>query len=144
MASRMLTSCVDERLARQTLTACVGPRAAEEFRAFVKIYQRINPLKVIEKGQVVDFTKGRKRELSFMYAATFAVAGWLRKHASLEDAYLPNVVQFLTSPGLGEEFQFLFLRHLKEGTDLVQRLKVVDGYRDCARKLLGLNLELYA
>ncbi|MEC8024664.1 MAG: hypothetical protein VX223_12065, partial [Myxococcota bacterium] len=144
MASRMLEVCTDERTARLAMTACIGPRAAEEFRAFIKIYQRINPMKVIETGQVVDFTKGRKRELSFMYAATFAVAGWLRKQTDLESNYLPNVVRFLTSPGLNEEFQFLFLRHIHQGTDLVHRLKALDAYRDCARRLLHLNLEMYA
>ena len=62
---------------------------------------------------------------------------------TIDDALLPNVIGFMQSPGLHEEFQFLFLRQLKHHTDLIDRLKALHAYRVLATDMVHLHLELY-
>jgi hypothetical protein len=102
----------------------------------------VDPAKVICGDQKLNF-KGKDAEPSFMHAAVFSVAAWLRREAELTDAELPNVVKFLKSKGLDPEYQFLFLRQLKGHPDLLHRLKVLAPYRKLVDGLVDLHVGLY-
>jgi hypothetical protein len=143
MASRLLeveNPLVGKRLA----TACVGIEAAEKLFTFIQIFHRVDPQKIILKGQVMDFTKGRKAEPSFIYAAVFSVAAWLVNEAELPDDKLCNIVKFLESPGLDPEYGFLFLRHLKNAPDLLQQLRHLKSYQRLAGGLVALHAGLFS
>ena len=143
MASRMYVATPPE-LQRQAVAACVGPGAAERLFSFTRILGRIKPERIIHKGQAMDFTRGKKAEPSFVYAAVFAVAGWLNQHASeLGADELANIVAFLRSPGLHPELVFLCLRQLRPTSGLRQQLGGVPGYRELAGELVSLQTEFY-
>ena len=143
MASRMLATKEEPKDARTLLAACIGPRATEEFLSFLQIYERIDPVKVIEKGKRVDFTTRKRREPSFVYASVFAVADWICRQDSLDASSLEHIVRFISSPGLHEEMQFLFLRQLYAQTDLIDRLKSLESYRELSQDMVRVYLELY-
>jgi len=144
MASRV-ASRVPDGLRRQAVAACVGPVAAERLDEFVRIFSQVNPEELIHEGSAMDFTRGEHAEPSFVYAAVFAVAGWLRQNAiSITDKELPNIVAFLRSPGLHPELVFLFLRQLGTGSELRKRLQGEPAYRQLANELVSLQAELYA
>jgi len=143
MASRVMAAA-PEQLHRQAVAACVGPVAAEKLASFARIFGKIKPQRIVRDGQAMDFTLGKKSEPSFVYAAVFAVAGWLRQNAAdVRDDDLPNVVTFLRSPGLHPELVFLFLRQLGPGAPVRQRLLGVADYRKLAGELVSLQAELY-
>ena len=130
-------------LKQRALAACVGPVAAKSFFSFQRIFKRVNAEKLICGGQSMDFSKGRNAEPSFMHAAVFSVAAWLRREAEIADEYLGNIVKFLASPGLDPEYWFLFLRQLKGHPDLLHRLKTVPAYRKVVRGLVDMHVGLY-
>jgi len=144
MASRV-RSRVSPELQRQAVAACIGPAAAERLDAFVRIFGEVKPEQVMRGGSAMDFTRGKNAEPSFVYAAVFAVAGWLRQNsASITEEELPNVVAFLRTPGMHPELVFLFLRQLGTGSELRKRLQSVPAYRKLASELVSLQAELYA
>ena len=128
---------------KRALAACVGAAAAKSFFSFQGIFKRVNAEKLIGDGKAMDFTSGRNAEPSFMHAAVFSVAAWLRREGDVPDAKLPNVVKFLSSPGLDAEYWFLFLRQLKGHPDLLHRLKTVPGYRKVVSSLVDLHVSIY-
>jgi hypothetical protein len=142
MASALLQTC-DPRDARRLVASCVGVAHAERFFAWRKVYDRVSPEKILRKGEIPDFRSGGSADPSFVYAATFAVAGWLRSGGELTDAQLPNVVAFLRAPGLDPEYAFLFLRQVHRVAALFERLKAVPAFRQLAGELVGLQAELY-
>ena len=129
-------------LRQRAVAACVGPAAAKAFFAFQRMFRRVDPAKVIAGEQKLDF-KAKNAEPSFMHAAVFSVAAWLRREAELGDEELPNIVKFLRSRGLDPEYQFLFLRQLKGHPDLLHRLKVLPAYRKVVNGLVDLHVGLY-
>ena len=143
MASRVHAATPPE-LQRQAVAACVGPAAAEKLSSFSRITGRVKPERIVRKGLAMDFTRGKKAEPSFVYAAVFAVAGWLNQHvAELGERELANTVTFLRSPGLHPELVFLFLRQLRLTSGLRRRLGQVQTYRELAGELVSLQAELY-
>jgi len=142
MASRVLCAA-DERVGKRAVAACVGRAAAERLFADLRIYHRINAARVIRKGAAMDFSRGKKAEPSFVYAAVFAVAAWLCSGEDLSDRQLPNVVKFLRSPGLDPEYMFLFLRQLRRAPELLVRLRAVPAYRKLAGELVSVQAGLY-
>jgi len=143
MASRMVAA-TPPGLRRQAVAACVGPGAAERLHAFTRILGRIKPERIIRQGLSLDFTRGKKAEPSFVYAAVFAVAGWSKQHAAeLGEGELANIVAFLRSPGLHPELVFLFLRQLGSASGLRRRLGQVASYRELSGELVSLQAELY-
>ncbi len=143
MASRLFAATAPE-LRRQAVAACVGPGAAEALFSFTRIFSRIKPERIVRKGQAMDFSRGKNSEPSFVYAAVFAVAGWINQAASaLGEAELRNIVAFLRSPGLHPELIFLFLRQLRASSGLRARLSAVPAYRVLAGELVSLHAELY-
>ena len=82
-------------------------------------------------------------EPSFLYAAVFSVAGYLSA-ADVPDKNLSNIVSFISSPGIGPEYQILFLRQLRNRNGkLFDRLKALRSFRDLAAKIVNLRASLY-
>ena len=100
-------------LQKRVVAACVGPSAAKAFFSFQRIYQRVNAKRLITDGQAIDFTDNKNSEPSFMHAAVFSVAAWLRREAFIADDHLSNIVKFLASPGLDPEYWFCFYDNSK-------------------------------
>lgn len=141
-ASRLLKRC-DPRDARRLVAAAVGVAHAERFFAWRKVYDRVSVDRILRKGEIPDFTAKDKSDPSFVYATTFATAGWLRAGGELGDAQLPNVVAFLRAPGLDPEYAFLFLRQIRNERELFARLRALPAFRELASELVGLQAELY-
>jgi len=146
MASRILEHCTNDNQ-RRALAACVGIGAAEQFENYLKIYRRIDAAKIIENGKAHDFTTGKSAEPSFIYAALFSVAAWIKEqtklHGQLSNKFLENIVRFLQSPGLDPEYVFLFLKQLKASTSVTGELKTIPGYRRLAADLVDMRVSLY-
>jgi MoxR-like ATPase len=142
MASRVF-SVVDESDAKRVMAACVGVVAAEKFSTYLRIYQRVNAKRVVLNGQVIDFTRGKQAEPSFIYAAVFSVAAWLVHEGEVPDSALPNIVKFLNSKGLDPEYVFLFLRQIKVNSALLDSLKRLPDFQYLAGQLVGLHVGLY-
>jgi hypothetical protein len=148
MASRLYRSC-DETLRKRAVSACVGTAAAEKLFSYLRIYRQIHPERVILKGEIPDFTSGRKSEPSFLSAAVFSVAAWLANdsqipsEARIPDEALPNVVRFISAPGVDPEYAFLFLRQVRQKGTLYERLKALPEFRRLASDLMTLRTELY-
>ncbi|MEE2788007.1 MAG: AAA family ATPase [Myxococcota bacterium] len=130
-------------LQKRAVAACVGPAAAKAFYSFQRVFQRVNAESIIARGQCLDFTTGKNSEPSFMHAAVFSVAAWLRREAKIADEYLGNIVRFISSPGLDPEYWFLFLRQLKGHPDLLHRLKCVPEYRAVVAGIVDVHVGLY-
>ena len=142
MASRVFCAA-DEALGKRAVAACVGQAAAERLFADLRIYRRINAVRIIRKGAAMDFSRGKKVEPSFVHAAVFAVAAWLCSGEAVSERQLPNVVKFVRSPGLDPEYMFLFLRQLRRAPELLARLRAVPAYRQLAGELVSVQAGLY-
>jgi len=142
MASKLLHGAADDKVGKRLVAACVGAAAAEKLYAYLRIWGRIHPEAIVVKGKPVSLqTHGY--EPSFAYAATYAVADWLVRQDSVPDAWLPNIVKFLQTPGLEAELQWLCLRRLKD-SGLVERLKVLPEFRTLAGNLVQVRTAVYA
>ncbi len=148
MASRLYRAC-DETLRKRAVSSCVGIGAAEKLFSYLRIYRQVHPERIILKGEIPDFTQGRKSEPSFLSAAVFAVAAWLSNGPRIPDGVqvpdgaLPNVVRFLAAPGVDPEYAFLFLRQVRQKGRLYERLKALPEFRKLASDLMSLRTELY-
>lgn len=142
MASRLL-SRVGPSDVRRAVAACVGPRGAEHFTSYLRLYERLSPTHIIKRGKMPRFA-GRNAEASRVHASVVAVADWTREHADeLTDDQIPNIVAFLRCEGLDPELWFLFLRRIWERTDLAARLRALPAFRALAAELVGLQAETY-
>ena len=140
MASSVM-SRVDENDLKRAVAACVGLSMADRFCRYLEIYHKVDAAKIIAGKEKLDFLK--KSEPSFIYAAIFAVAGYL-SHAAVPDEHLGNIVSFITSPGVGPEYQVLFLRQLRNRNALLfDRLKALSGFRGLAAAIVNLRASLY-
>jgi hypothetical protein len=143
MASRVYRAA-EEADRRRLVSACIGVPASEKLFSWLRIYRQVDAARIIRKGQAVDFTTGTHADPSFVYAATYAVAAWLRTTDDVTDAQLPNVVRFLRSPGLDAEYAFLCLRQVRRNEALFKRLRGVPEFRGLAGELVSLSASLYA
>lgn len=140
MASKVIGK-VDEADIKRVLAACVGAPMADRFQKYLTIYRKVNAAKIIAGKGTVDFR--RQPEPSFIYAAIFAVAGYLAT-AKVTDQQLINIVKFITSPGISAEYQVLFLRQIRNrAPELFDRLKAVDSFRYLAGSIVTLRSTLY-
>ena len=142
MASRVFRAA-EESDRKRLVSACVGVEAAERLFAWLKIYRQVDAARIVRKGQAIDFTTGAHADPSFVYAATYAVAAWLRGDEEVTDAQLPNVVRFLRSPGLDAEYVFLFLRQVRRNDVLFARLRGLPEFRALAGELVALSASTY-
>lgn len=142
MASRVFQAA-EEVDRKRLVSACVGVEASEKLFAWLRIYRQVDAARIVRKGQALDFTSGSHADPSFVYAATYAVAAWLRGTEDITAAQLPNVVHFLRSPGLDPEYVFLFLKQLRRNGDLFGRLRQVPEFRVLAGELVSLSASLY-
>lgn len=142
MASKLFCAA-DEELRKGAVSTCVGTEAAERLFNYLRIYRQVRPERILLKGEIPDFSTGKKAEPSFVSAAVFSVAAWLCQHPELPKGALPNVVKFITAPGLDPEYAFLFLRQVKGCADLYQRLKQLPEFRSLATQMMTLQTELY-
>jgi hypothetical protein len=125
------------------VAACVGIGAAERFFGWLRLYGRIDPVKLLRRGHAIDFTTPTHGDPSFIYAATYAVAAWLRQGEELTDAQLPNVVRFLRSPGLDPEYVLLFLKQIRRNDALFARLRALPAFRTLAGELAAVSASVY-
>lgn len=140
MASRIMTRVKGEDVKR-VVASCIGLPMADRFCKYLEIYQKVNAGKIIAGKEKVDFAKNS--EPSFIYAAVFAVAEYLSNN-SIQDKYLSNIVSFITSPGIGPEYQILFLRQLRNrNIKLFDRLKPLPKFRMLAERIVNLRASLY-
>ncbi|HNV72728.1 MAG TPA: hypothetical protein PKO06_23665, partial [Candidatus Ozemobacteraceae bacterium] len=142
MASKVFSQGIDEEKKR-LMAACIGPSAADKFFTFQKIYGQVDVEAIVNKGLVMDFSKGRKNEPSFVYAATFAVAAYASNLPTLQPAQASNVVKFLRSPGLDPEYVFLFLRQIKHRGKNFDCLKPVPDFQALAGSLVDIRSKMY-
>ena len=141
MASRVAARLPEGTERKMGIAACVGLPMADRFCQYMELYRRIDAAAIVEGREHPDFTK--KSEPSFIYAAIFAVAGYLAA-AEVPDDRLPNVVGFLASNGIGPEYRILFLRQLKyRAPRLFDRLKTLEEFRRIAARLVNLRAALY-
>lgn len=143
MASRLL-AVVPERRRKQAVAACVGLPAAEELFSFLRLYAQADPARILVRGRIPDFSRGRDAEPSRVHAIVHAVADWVRHEHELADDELPNVVRFLRAAGLDAEYRVLFLRRVRDRPGLLSRLKALPEFRDLAGGLVALHAGLYA
>lgn len=142
MASRILAQA-EEQDRKRLVAACVGAQHATEFCTWQTLYSKVNPESILKHGRFPDFTNAKLREPSFVYAAIYAVAGWLRDGGQLSDRQLPNIVTFLRRPGVDPEYVFLFLRHIHPQKDLWFRLRGLAAFRELAAELVGLRTQSF-
>lgn len=140
-----MASRVASRLAgaarKRAVAACVGVAMADRFDRYLELYRRIDAAAIVAGKSKPDFAK--KADPSYIYAALFAVAGYLAG-AEVPDDQLKYVVKFIGSRGIGPEYQILFLRQLKHRAPaLLDRLKAVEEFRKLAGQLVGLLSTLY-
>lgn len=140
MASRIMRRVETEDV-RRAVASCVGVPMADRFCKYQELYRKVNAAKIIREGEMIDFVKNS--EPSFVYAVIFAVAGYLSNN-SIPDEHLERVVTFITSPGIGPEYQILFLRQLRNrNAELFDRLKALAEFRSMAAKIVNLRTVLY-
>lgn len=140
MASRVMER-VDPADQKRAIAACIGLPMADRFCKYLEIYRKVNAARIIAGKEKIDFT--RKSEPSFLYAAIFAVAAYLVS-AEIPDQHLDNIVNFISSPGIGPEYQILFLRQLHSRAEkLFDRLKPRAEFRELAGKIVNLRASLY-
>lgn len=140
MASKIMRK-VDAQDTKRAVAACVGLPMAERFCKFLELYRRVNAAKIIAGKEKPNFSKNS--EPSFIYAAVFAVAGYLA-NATVPDAHLPNIISFITSPGVGPEYQILFFRQLRARSEKTfGGLKALPEFRELADKIVNLRASLY-
>lgn len=140
MASRVMDRVQEEDL-KSAVASCVGLAMADRFCKYLEIYRKVNAAGIIAGKEKINFT--RKSEPSFLYAAVFSVAGYLSA-ADVPDKNLSNIVSFISSPGIGPEYQILFLRQLRNRNGkLFDRLKALRSFRDLAAKIVNLRASLY-
>ncbi len=141
MASRLL-QVADKRNAKRLVSACIGAGPAQRLFAFVRLYNRIDPAKVVGRGQAVDFTRGQSTEPSFAYAAITAVGRWTREHEdSWQGSWVANLVKFMRSPGLDPEYVFILLRDLNATPGLLDKLKGDVGFQAIAAEIVKMHAE---
>jgi MoxR-like ATPase len=126
------------------VAACVGERAARQLQAFERIFARVPVARIVREGLKMDFRRGASAEPSFVYAAVFAVAAFLRSEGAVADEHLPHVVRFARSPGLDPEYVFLFLRQLKGVAGLLPRLQPLPGFQALASEIVDLHAAAWA
>lgn len=140
MASKIMRTVAPADYKR-AVASCVGLPMADRFCKYLDLYRKVDAKEIIAGKMKIDFLKNS--EPSFAYAALFSVAGYL-SNAEMPDKHLGNVVNFLTSPGLGPEYQILFLRLLhSRAKQLFNRLKPLPHFRDLAAKITNLRVSLY-
>ena len=142
MASRLFQTA-DAPHRRRVLAGCVGIRATEQFLSFLDLYERVDPKRIVTRGQAVDFEGKRRADPSFVHATVAAVAHWVVQQGSFDAAWAPHVVRFLRSPGLDPEYAFVFLRSLHRQGRVTDHLRADPGYRLLAADLVQLHVGLY-
>ena len=140
MASRVMAKA-HPRDRKRAIAACIGLPMADRFCKYMEIYGKVDAAGIIEGREKIDFVKNA--EPSFVYAAIFAVAGYLAT-ARVPEKHLENIVGFITSPGVLPEYQLLFLRQLRyRAQALFDRLKTLSSFRALAAGLVALRVSLY-
>ncbi len=139
MVSRVLkTVGLNER--KRAVAACVGSAMAEYLFQQVKLFETFDAQAIIKEGRTVNFRTKPFAEPSIAQAAVFAVADLAcGKDGNADPDHLPNVVKFLRSPGLDPEFVMLFLRRVKEKSNLYELLKTVPEFKAVAHDLVDLQ-----
>ncbi|MEW6710794.1 MAG: AAA family ATPase [Candidatus Riflebacteria bacterium] len=128
---------------KRAMAACIGPAAADRFFAFHRIFGQVDVQGIIDRGVAIDFSKGKKAEPSFIYAAVFAVAAGLSERETLSDNQVANVAAFMASPGLDPEFLILFLRQLKYQSRIFDLLKPDKTFQQIAAGLVSIQAMMY-
>ncbi len=142
MASRLLY-LAEERIARQAVASCVGVSSSEQLFNFIRLCRRVNPERIIKKGELPDFRSGKASEPSFLSAALFSVAAWVAVAPELETEAYQNMVKFISSPGVDPEYAFLFLRRIRQRPDHFMHLKALPDFRRVAGNLVAIRTQLY-
>lgn len=111
----------------------------------LRLYDRVDPAKIVENGQRIDFTQGERAEPSFAYAAITAVGRFVAEHdARWQPQWADNLVRFLRSPGLDIEYAFILLRDLKARSHAVENLKPDPSYRALCGEIVALYAAAFA
>ena len=139
-ASRVMEK-VDPADVRRAVAACIGNSMAARLCSYMEIFLKVDAAAIVGGRKKIDFEKNS--EPSFVYAAIFAVAGYLA-NAAVPDGQLEKIVDFITSPGVSPEYQILFLRQLRHrARELFDRLKGLKSFRKLAGRLVALRTSLY-
>jgi len=109
MASRLLGHTEDEDLQKSLVASAVGEGIALQFVSWKKVYSKVDPKDVIEKGIIPTF---KKDEISLKYAVTMAVAFHVRNKSVKK--YMNNIAKYMDS--IPADMKVVFIRQLKPQT----------------------------
>ena len=84
MASQLLSAARPEQ-EEAVVASCIGAPASKAFFNFRKILRRVKADAIINGGKRIDFRNGKNAEPSFMHAAVFSIAAWLRREATISE-----------------------------------------------------------
>ncbi len=138
MASTLLKTLPDDAH-RRAVAACIGVRAAEQFFEWRRLFQQVDIEGIVRRGKPIDFTKSGLSDPSFICAVTNAVAEVATNGEPLHPREVPNLVRFVTSPGMDPEYAILFLRRLRRHDGLMKRLREFPEFRALATRLVNLQ-----
>ena len=142
MASKVYRNAhPDDR--KRVVAACIGPSAADHFFTFHKIFGQVDVEGIVNKGQKMDFSKGKNAEPSFIYAAVFAVAAYVCGLPTLVADQAANLVKFLGSAGLDPEYKILFLRQINSRSNALDLLKPIREFQKLAGSLVDIQAKIY-
>jgi hypothetical protein len=138
MASKLLLTLPDEAH-RRAVAACIGLRAAEQFFEWRRLFKQVDIEGIVRRGKPIDFTKPGLSDPSFICAVTNAIAEVATNGEPLGPREVPNLVRFITSPGMDPEYAILFLRRVRRHEGLMRWLREVPEFRALATRLVNLQ-----
>ncbi len=138
MASRVFARAADGDRKR-AVAACIGPSAADRFFTYYKIYGQFDVEGVVNRGQKISFDSRDNSEPSYIFAAVFAVSGYVCNLESLTPEQVTNTVGFIDSNGLDPEHRFLFLQQLKRRSDLFDLFRPNRHFQRLAANLVDFR-----
>lgn len=110
-AAKIENMDVDEDQRRSLIASCVGSAMTNEFFQFLKLYRKVDVPAIIQRGEIPALDA--EKNISFVYALTFAVGHLLRNAKVLAAQQLQNLYKLMTTPGFKDEFQILLVKNIE-------------------------------
>lgn len=105
MASNLIQSAKAQRDQKELMASAVGRGATSEYIVWNNVYRSVDPEAILNDGHFPEF---EKKEASFKYAVTLAVAFYLRKRKAGIKKIEENTANFIAQ--MSPELRVLLLR----------------------------------